>query len=165
MWLSFSPDLTHWGEHHILLHARRGAWWDANKIGLCAPPLETSEGWLILYHGVRTTAAGCLYRLGLALLDLEDPRRVLRRSDEWIFAPEAPYERQGDVNAVVFPCGWILDKATDTIRIYYGGADTCLALATAQLSDVLDYLRDCPAPRVLRESERSRISLDPMALV
>ncbi len=94
IWLSFSPDLTHWGDHHILLHARRGAWWDANKIGLSPPPLETPEGWLLLYHGVRSTAGGCLYRLGLALLDLEDPCRVLRRSDEWIIAPEMPYERQ-----------------------------------------------------------------------
>jgi predicted GH43/DUF377 family glycosyl hydrolase len=146
IWLSFSPDLTHWGDHHILMHARRGAWWDANKIGLSPPPLETSEGWLLLYHGVRHTPGGCLYRLGLALLDLEDPRRVLRRSDEWIFAPEAPYERQGDVNGVVFPCGWILDKASGALRVYYGGADTCLALATAHLPDVLDYLRQCPAP-------------------
>lgn len=147
MWLAFSPDLTHWGDHHILLHARRGSWWDANKIGLSPPPLETSEGWLILYHGVRVTAGGCLYRLGLALLDLEDPCRVLHRSDEWIFAPEMPYERQGDVSGVVFPCGWILDKKSGVIRIYYGGADSCLALATAQVSDLLDYLRDCPAPQ------------------
>jgi predicted GH43/DUF377 family glycosyl hydrolase len=146
IWLSFSPDLTHWGDHHILLHARRGAWWDANKIGLSPPPLETPEGWLLLYHGVRHTAGGCLYRLGLALLDLDDPCRVLRRSDEWVFAPEMPYERQGDVNGVVFPCGWVLDRASDTIRLYYGGADTCLALATAQLSDVLGYLATCPAP-------------------
>ena len=128
------------------MHARRGAWWDANKIGLSPPPLETPEGWLILYHGVRVTAGGCLYRLGLALLDLEDPCQVLRRSDEWIFAPEMPYERQGDVNGVVFPCGWILDKPSGEIRLYYGGADTCLALATAQLADVLGYLRKCPAP-------------------
>jgi predicted GH43/DUF377 family glycosyl hydrolase len=77
---------------------------------------------------------------------LEDPCRVLRRSDEWIFAPEMPYERQGDVNGVVFPCGWTLDEASGRIRIYYGGADSCLALATAQLADVLDYLRKCPAP-------------------
>jgi predicted GH43/DUF377 family glycosyl hydrolase len=146
IWLSFSPDLTHWGDHHILLHARRGAWWDANKIGLSPPPLETPEGWLLLYHGVRMTAGGCLYRLGLALLDLEDPCRVLRRCDEWVFAPEMPYERQGDVNGVVFPCGWVLDKKSQAIRLYYGGADTCLALATAQLPDLLSYLRKCPAP-------------------
>jgi predicted GH43/DUF377 family glycosyl hydrolase len=146
IWLSFSPDLQHWGDHHVLLHARRGAWWDANKIGLCCPPLETPDGWLLLYHGVRNTAGGCLYRLGLALLDLEDPCKVLRRSDEWVFAPEMPYERQGDVNGVVFPCGWILDGPSGALRLYYGGADTCLALATAQLSDVLSYLRTCPVP-------------------
>jgi predicted GH43/DUF377 family glycosyl hydrolase len=141
IWLSFSPDLTHWGDHQVLLQARRGAWWDANKIGLSPPPLETSEGWLILYHGVRQTAGGCLYRLGLALLDLENPCRVIQRSDDWIFAPEMPYERHGDVNGVVFPCGWILDKETGQIRIYYGGADACVALATCQLSDLLGYLQ------------------------
>jgi len=140
IWISFSPDLIHWGEHRVLLRARRGAWWDASKIGLGPPPLETAEGWLVLYHGVRVTAGGCLYRLGLALLDLEDPCRVIRRSDEWVFAPELTYERLGDVNGVVFPCAWILDKSSGEIRLYYGGADSCLALATAQLSDLLDYL-------------------------
>jgi predicted GH43/DUF377 family glycosyl hydrolase len=147
IWLSFSPDLIHWGDHQILLHARRGAWWDANKIGLSPPPLETAEGWLILYHGVRHTAGGCLYRLGLALLDLEDPSIVLRRSDEWIFAPETPYERNGDVGDVVFPCGWILNKSSGEIRIYYGCADSSIALATANVSELLDYLRKCPTPK------------------
>ncbi|NDC63710.1 MAG: glycosidase [Planctomycetia bacterium] len=146
IWLAFSHDLRHWGDHHVLLHARRGAWWDANKIGLSPTPLETPEGWVLLYHGVRRTAAGCLYRLGLALLDLEQPWQVLRRSDEWVFAPETPYERQGDVNSVVFPCGWIYDEATGLVRMYYGGADSCLALATARLDDLLGYLRTCPAP-------------------
>jgi predicted GH43/DUF377 family glycosyl hydrolase len=146
VWLSFSPDLTHWGDHHILLHARRGAWWDANKIGLSPPPLETPEGWLIVYHGVRQTPGGCLYRLGFALLDLEKPWQVIRRSDEWFFSPEAPYERHGDVNGVAFPCGWVHDEKTDELRMYYGGADSCVALATAQLSDVLAYVLSCPAP-------------------
>lgn len=82
IWLSFSPDLTHWGDHHVLLNARRGSWWDANKIGLSPPPLETADGWLLLYHGVRHTPGGCIYRLGLALLDLEQPWHVLHRSDE-----------------------------------------------------------------------------------
>ncbi len=156
IWLSFSPDLTHWGDHHVLLHARKGAWWDANKIGLSPPPMETPEGWLILYHGVRHTPGGCLYRLGLALLDLEDPCRVLRRSDEWMFAPEMPYEQQGDVNGVVFPCGWVLDKPSGEIRIYYGGADSCIALATAHLPELLDYLRQCPAPP---QRKRSGVNL------
>jgi len=146
IWISFSPDLIHWGEHQLLLKARHGAWWDASKIGLGPPPLETAEGWLVMYHGVRVTASGSLYRVGLALLDLVDPRRVLRRSNEWVFAPEMPYECLGDVPTVVFPCGWILDEPTGSIRLYYGGADTCLALATASLSDILAYLRDCPAP-------------------
>jgi predicted GH43/DUF377 family glycosyl hydrolase len=82
----------------------------------------------------------------MALLDLEDPRRVIRRSDEWMFAPEMPYERHGDVNGVVFPCGWILDQASGVVRMYYGGADTCLALATAMLADLLTHLRDSTAP-------------------
>ncbi len=146
IWLSFSPDLAHWGEHQVLVHARRGAWWDANKIGLGPPPLETPEGWLLMYHGVRRTSAGCLYRLGLALLDLDDPRQVLHRTDNWVFAPEMAYERLGDVNDVVFPCGWIRDKSTGVIRMYYGSADTCIGLATARLADVIDCVRKCPAP-------------------
>ncbi|MBY0586876.1 glycosidase [bacterium] len=145
IWLSFSPDMTHWGDHHVLLFARRGAWWDANKIGLSPPPMETPEGWLIMYHGVRHTPGGCLYRLGLALLDLEKPWQVLRRADEWIFSPEETYERQGDVNGVVFPCGWILDEATGDIRMYYGGADSCIALATGRLTDLLDFVQRSPA--------------------
>ncbi len=145
IWLSYSPDLKHWGDHGILIEARRGGWWDANKIGLGPPPLRTSEGWLILYHGVRQTAAGCLYRLGLALLDLEVPSRVLRRSDEWVFGPEMAYERAGDVADVVFPCGWILDRK-GKIRLYYGAADTSIALAIGELDQILDYVLSCPKP-------------------
>jgi predicted GH43/DUF377 family glycosyl hydrolase len=107
IWISFSPDLKHWGDHQEVIHAREGGWWDANKIGLSAPPMETPEGWLILYHGVRTTASGSIYRLGLTLLDLEEPTRVIRRSEEWVFGPKAHYEREGDVDDVVFPCGWV----------------------------------------------------------
>jgi predicted GH43/DUF377 family glycosyl hydrolase len=140
IWISFSPDLKHWGDHTVLLEARQGAWWDANKIGLSPPPIETPEGWLIIYHGVRMTPAGCLYRLGLALLDLEDPRRVIRRSDEWIFGPDAPYERVGDVADVVFPCGAICDPQTGELRLYYGAADTSIALAIGHVREMLDWL-------------------------
>ena len=101
MWISYSPDLRHWGRHRLMLEARRGAWWDANKIGLSPPPIETSRGWLVLYHGVRHTPSGCLYRLGLALFDLENPEKCLLRGDSWIFGPEAEYERHGDVDDVV----------------------------------------------------------------
>ena len=140
IWLSWSPDLRHWGDHAVLLRAREGAWWDAHKIGLNAPPLETSQGWLLLYHGVRVTAAGSIYRLGLALLDAERPERVLARSNEWIFGPEAPYERSGDVPEVVFPCGWLLGEDGDTLRIYYGAADSSVCIATASLASLLDWL-------------------------
>jgi predicted GH43/DUF377 family glycosyl hydrolase len=139
IWISFSPDLLHWGDHHVLLPCRKGGWWDANKIGLSPPPLLTEEGWLLMYHGVRHTIAGGIYRLGLALLDAEDPRRVLRRADEWVFGPKEAYERQGDVADVVFPCGWVLDG--DELRLYYGAADSSMALATARVSEVLDWLR------------------------
>lgn len=141
MWLSFSPDLKHWGDHRILMTARDGAWWDANKIGLGPPPLETEEGWLVLYHGVKQTAAGSNYRLGLALLDLEDPACLISRSDSWIFAPEESYERMGDVGNVVFPCGWILDEEGN-VRIYYGASDTVTCLATARLQDLLSLMKD-----------------------
>jgi len=142
IWLSWSPDLRHWGDHTVLIEAREGAWWDAHKVGLCGPPLETSQGWLILYHGVRVTAAGSIYRLGLALLDRERPDRVLARSSEWVFGPHAPYERLGDVNDVVFPCGWLLDDDGDTLRVYYGAADTSMCVATASVAALLGWLAD-----------------------
>jgi predicted GH43/DUF377 family glycosyl hydrolase len=141
MWISFSPDLRHWGDHTLLLEARDGAWWDAGKIGLGPPPLETEEGWLVLYHGVHLTSDGPIYRAGLALLDLEDPRKVVRRTDEWVFGPVTPYEITGDVGRVVFPCGWIVDEAADRLFMYYGAADSAIALATAPLSEVLARVR------------------------
>jgi predicted GH43/DUF377 family glycosyl hydrolase len=140
IWISFSPDMKHWGDHRILVPARMGGWWDANKVGLSPPPLRTEMGWLILYHGVRDTAGGCIYRLGLALLDLEDPTRLLARSDEWVFAPQADYEVVGDVDKVVFPCGWVTEG--DEIRLYYGGADKCIAMATARIPEILAWLKD-----------------------
>lgn len=140
LWISFSPDLQHWGDHRLLIPARKGPWWDAGKVGLSAPPLKTDEGWLILYHGVKTTASGAIYRLGLALLDLSNPRRVLARSDEWVFSPEEDYEVIGDVDKVVFPCGWLADG--EAIRLYYGSADKCLGLATARLSELLACVKE-----------------------
>ncbi|HEX6273192.1 MAG TPA: hypothetical protein VFZ53_09135 [Polyangiaceae bacterium] len=140
IWISYSPDLKHWGDHQIILRARHGGWWDANKIGLSPQPILTERGWLLMYHGVRMTAAGCLYRSGLALLDHDDPRKVLRRSREWVLAPSTPYERTGDVSDVVFSCGWTL--VGDELRVYYGAADTTMCVATAQLREVLDWLND-----------------------
>ncbi len=143
VWISFSPDLRHWGDHRVLLPARPG-WWDSHRVGLGAPPIETPEGWLIIYHGVRMTASGSIYRVGLALLDLEEPWRVRRRSDEWVLGPRKPYEQLGDVPRVTFPSGAIYIPETDELRLYYGIADTTVGLATADMSDILDYLRTQP---------------------
>ena len=149
VWVSWSPDLIHWGDPSILIPARRGGWWDANKVGLGPPPLRTAEGWLLCYHGVKVTASGSVYRLGLALADLEHPEQLIARSNEWVFGPSAPYERSGDVSDVVFPCGWILDDDGDTVRMYYGAADTSVCVATASLSDLLGLLDRHPADAVL----------------
>lgn len=140
IWMSFSPDLRTWGNHRPVLQARRGAWWDANKVGLSPPLIETPRGWLMLYHGVRHTASGALYRLGVALFDLENPDRCLLRGDEWIFGPEAPYECTGDVPNVAFPCGTTIDDDGDTIKMYYGAADTSIALATGSIKQLLAWL-------------------------
>jgi predicted GH43/DUF377 family glycosyl hydrolase len=155
MWISYSPDLRHWGDHALLLEARDGAWWDAGKIGLGPPPIETPDGWLVLYHGVHMTAGGPIYRVGFTLLDLEDPTIVLRRSDEWVFGPREPDEGAGDVNRVVFPCGWIVDELRDEVRMYYGAADARIGLATARLSAVLDYVRACPGGQQRRRGDPS----------
>ncbi|MHC4591629.1 MAG: glycoside hydrolase family 130 protein [Planctomycetota bacterium] len=142
IWLSFSPDLKHWGDFQILLEAREGGWWDAGQVGLAVPPIETERGWLILYHGVKRTAAGALYRLGAALLDLEDPAKVIRRGSEWVFGPGEDYERVGDVADVVFPCGTTLADDGDTLRLYYGAADTAMCVATASLAELMDWLEN-----------------------
>jgi len=140
IWISYSPDLRNWGGHKLVLPARKGAWWDANKVGLSPPLIETPRGWLMLYHGVRHTAAGCLYRLGLALLELDRPEQCLVRGDAWIFGPEAPYERSGDVGNVAFPCGYTIGADGDSLNIYYGAADTSIALATASIGELLRWL-------------------------
>ena len=144
IWMSSSPDFLHWGSPQLLLESRHGGWWDANKIGLGPPPLLTEAGWLVLYHGVRLTAAGSLYRLGLALLDRDRPDKVLARSDDWVFGPAAIYEVTGDVPGVVFPCGWLVLDDGDTVRMYYGAADTCVAVADASLTELVAHVMRTP---------------------
>lgn len=146
IWISYSPDMEYWGHHHLMLEARQGSWWDANKIGLSGPLIETPEGWLMIYHGVRTTPSGVLYRLGLALFDLRQPEHCLLRGDEWVFAPEAEYERTGDVSNVVFPCGHTFGDDADTLNLYYGAADSSIALATASVRQLLGWLHEHGRP-------------------
>ncbi len=139
IWISRSPDLEYWGHHRVLLPVRPG-WWDSSRVGLGPPPIETDEGWLIIYHGVRQTASGSLYRVGLALLDLEKPWITRKRCDQWVFGPRESYERVGDVPGVTFPTGAVHDPETDQLMMYYGAADSCVCLATARLSDIVDFL-------------------------
>jgi predicted GH43/DUF377 family glycosyl hydrolase len=140
IWMSFSPDLHNWGGHKLILAARKGGWWDANKVGLSPPLIETPRGWLMIYHGVRNTASGSLYRLGLALFATNQPDHCLLRGDSWVFGPEADYERQGDVGNVAFPCGFTIGTDGDTINMYYGAADTSIALATGSIAQCLAWL-------------------------
>lgn len=153
VWLSLSPDLSNWGHHKPMLQARKGGWWDANKVGLSPPLIETPRGWLMIYHGVRQTASGSLYRLGLALFDLEHPERCLARGDSWVFGPEASYERVGDVGNVAFPCGYTIDADGDGVHLYYGAADTSIALARGSIREMLSWL----------DEHRQRHSLAPVA--
>ena len=143
MWISFSPDLKHWGDHRPLIRTRT-AYWDCHRVGLACQPIETPQGWLLFYHGVRSTTAGQIYRVGLALLDLKSPWKVLRRSDEWVLGPSEPYERIGDVGDVVFPSGAVIHKETDQLNLYYGAADSTIAVATTRLSDCMDYIMSSP---------------------
>lgn len=155
VWMSSSPDLRNWGNHKLVLPARKGGWWDANKVGLSPPLIETERGWLMLYHGVRHTASGSLYRLGAALFALDQPERCLQRGSSWLFGPEAPYERAGDVGNVTFPCGTTVGGDGDTLRLYYGAADTCIAMATGSIRGLLRWLEDQEPPTISRNPPRA----------
>lgn len=135
--LSRSPDLRSWSAPEVVMEPRKGSWWDALRIGIGPPLLRTEHGWLLVYHGVKETVSGSIYRLGLALLDLEEPTRVLRRTHDWVLSPDAVYERQGDVPNTIFPCGLIHDAEAGELRLYYGAADTCICLATASFEETV----------------------------
>lgn len=138
--LSRSTDLVSWDGDERVMQPREGAWWDSQRIGIGPPPIQTEHGWLLIYHGIKQTIAGGIYRVGLALLDLEDPSKVLRRANNWVLGPDAPYERVGDVPNVTFPCGVVHDEETGDVRLYYGAADTSICLATAKFDELMHEL-------------------------
>ncbi len=142
IWIASSPDLIHWGRSGVLLSPQPG--WGAAKIGASTPPLRTDKGWLVLYHGVRTSGAGVLYRIGALLLDRQDPATVLGYTPHFIFGPATDYERVGDVPNVVFPCG-LVEEPGGRIRMYYGCADTCIALAEADTEDIVRLCTERPS--------------------
>lgn len=136
LWISYSKDLIHWGNSRLLIEMRPRRW-DSYRIGSSAPPIETNKGWLEIYHGVKMGLSGPIYRLGALLLDLNNPRKVLGRSDIPILSPRETYERVGDVNNVVFSCGAIAEENGE-IKVYYGAADTCICLATAHIDELVN---------------------------
>ena len=143
IFISRSPDLTYWGKHRFVMGAEKGDYsaWQSTKIGPGPVPIETDEGWLIIYHGVITTCNGFVYRMGSALLDIDEPWKVLYRTRDYIMAPDVPYEQLGDVPNVVFPCATIQDAATGRIAIYYGAADTVTGIAFTTVDELVAYTK------------------------
>lgn len=143
IFLSESPDLTYWGKHRFVFGTApfEKSGWQCTKIGAGPVPIETDEGWLLIYHGVINTCNGYVYRMGAALLDRDDPSRVLYRTKYYIFGPEMPYEQCGDVPNVTFPCAALTDAASGRIAIYYGCADTVTGLAFTTVDRLIDFIK------------------------
>lgn len=137
IYISRSPDLIHWGRTELLL-ARNSRYWESAKVGPSAPPVKTDKGWLVLYHGARLGMNGYIYNAGCMLLDLEDPSKIIGKLNEPILVPQETYEQVGITPNVVFPTGAILHGQPDELKIYYGAADTCMALATANVNELID---------------------------
>lgn len=137
---SESPDMEYWGHHRYVMGTTDG--WQATKIGAGPIPIETTEGWLLIYHGVLTSCNGFVYSTGAVLLDLDKPWKVLYRSRPYIMSPQTLYECVGDVPNVVFPCATLQDADTGKIAIYYGAADTVVAVAYTQVDELIDYIKE-----------------------
>ncbi len=135
---SQSPDLCYWGRHRFVMGTRTG--WQCTKIGAGPVPIETTRGWLLIYHGVLTSCNGYVYSAGAALLDRDEPWKVIHRAGPYILAPQELYECVGDVPNVVFPCAALCDAATGRIAIYYGAADTVTCLCFAQVDELIDFI-------------------------
>jgi len=135
IWISFSPDLRHWGDSKLIIKPVKYHW-DEMKIGPGAPPIRTDKGWLNIYHGVFPTMDGCVYRLGVALHDLDNPAKILGVADPWILQPEDPWEVVGYVHNVVFTCGAVPEE-DGTLKLYWGGADKVICAGTAIIDELV----------------------------
>ena len=136
IWISYSPDLIHWGNSKVIIKPETYHW-DEMKIGPGATPIKTDKGWLNIYHGVFNTMAGAVYRLGVALHDLNDPSIIIGVSDQWILQPEDPWEITGYVSNVVFTCGAV-PEADGSVKIYWGAADSVMCVGNANINDLID---------------------------
>jgi len=137
---SQSPDMHYWRDHRFLMGTIEDSW-QSTKIGAGPIPIETSEGWLMIYHGVLTSCNGFIYSMGAALLDIDEPWKVVARTEPYILSPQMLYENVGDVPNVVFPCAALIDPPTGRLAIYYGGADTVTCLAYAYIDELIDFIK------------------------
>ena len=145
IYISQSPDLCHWGMHRLVMRrggGEVGQWWQRTKIGAGPIPIETDEGWLLVYHGVMDTCNGFVYSMGAAILDLDQPWQVRYRTNQHLMTPEADYEVSGHVPNVVFPCAALHDRESGRLAIYYGAADTYCCVAYADLDDLVAFTKD-----------------------
>lgn len=134
-----SRDLTYWGKNRFVMSPVKN--WEMTKVGAGPTPIETDEGWLLFYHGVITSCNGFTYSMGAAILDRDEPWKVLHRADSFLLAPHEIYETSGDVPNVVFPCAALADAGTGRIAIYYGAADTSVALAFTTIDETVDFIK------------------------
>ena len=141
IFLSESPDLTFWGKHRKVMSKGGSGWWQSLKIGAGPIPIETTEGWLLFYHGVVLTCNGFVYSMGAAILDIDNPSKTIYRTMDYLLTPEKSYETIGFVPNVIFPCATLQDAATGRIAIYYGAADTYVAVAYTQIDDLVKYIK------------------------
>lgn len=144
IWISYSPDLVHWGQSKVLMKSM-DYHWDSMKIGPGATPFRTAAGWLNIFHGVYPTMDGAVYRLGVALHDLADPSILRGVADEWILSPEDPWELTGYVHNVVFCCGAVPED-DGAVKLYWGGADTVMCAGEAQIEDLVRLCLERPRP-------------------
>ncbi len=140
IFISESPDMKYWGNHRLVMD-RGYEWWSAHKIGPGCTPIETDEGWLMLFHGVTRTCNGLVYSIGGAILDKDDPSKVLYRCSDFLLTPELDYETRGFVNNVIFPVSALVDQETGRIALYYGAADTYTSLAFTTIERVTEYIK------------------------
>jgi beta-1,4-mannooligosaccharide/beta-1,4-mannosyl-N-acetylglucosamine phosphorylase len=140
IFFSESPDMTYWGRHRLVMRTADAGGWGNLKIGPGPTPIETREGWLLIYHGVIQTCSGFVYRAGAALLDLEEPWKVRACGQHYILAPRELYECVGDVPNVVFPCAALVDAPSGRLAIYYGCADSVVGLAFAHAGEIVDFI-------------------------
>jgi predicted GH43/DUF377 family glycosyl hydrolase len=148
VWVSYSPDLIHWGRSEYCF-GPRPRYWDQFRVGASAPPIRTPKGWLEIYHGVKMTSAGPIYRVGTVMLDLENPARVIGRCLEPLLSPRTAYERIGDVGNVCFACGAIVEEDGD-VKVYYGAADTSICVAMAPMEELIASAMECTDKTAVR---------------